>query len=370
MIDDLREAARSLPACIASSALICWGLTGEPGAGLVLGAVAAGARVGPGPGVVFAALGLVLGGFVGPVVWAPENLLLLGVGLALGAVELWRNGWRWLITVALLGALAAADPTGRIWAAGIVVGMIGGRLALPERFGPHALGAAGLAAVAGLAMSVNHGFVRVGNTSGRALLVGDQVLAPGQEAALWTWGRAALFQAAPDGPTFDVVPVGLTLPRDGHTAVDLAEVGRVDCAALLPQALEGDARAQVQAARRGCDPLDELAGDPFVDAARVLAGHEAQDAGAIHSVELAEPLDAASAIVLAARARLANPRPAALRLVDGSPYDRAVLLAELADEDVQSVEDLVTTWASEVPESVRGPYDRALAALATARPAR
>ncbi|MCP4917893.1 MAG: hypothetical protein GY913_13350 [Proteobacteria bacterium] len=375
MLDDLREAARSLPACIVSSALICWGFTGSPGVGLVLGTIAAGARVGPVAGGVFAACGLLLGGFIGPIVWAPENLALLIVGAALGAVELWRSRQRWLISVVILGGLAAYEPT-RVWALGIVVGMIGGRLALPERVEVWALRAFVAATVVGATLSVNHGFARAGNPSGRALLVGwgadGELLAPGQESAFWTWGRTPVFRALPGGPTFDVVPTGLTLKHSGNTAVDRAEVGDVDCQALLPDALTGERRAAVQAAKAGCSPLDELATDPFVDAARVLGGQPAHDAAAIHSVELAEPLDAPSAVVLAARARLENPRPAAMQLVDGSPYDRAVLLAELGPDDLNAIEELIATWASELPETVRGPYDRALDALAapTARPGR
>lgn len=371
MWTDLREAARSLPACIAAACAVSWVMTDSAGVGLVLGTIAAGARVGFGASLILGMAGLLLGGFVGPVVWAPENWLLLLVAGLLGGAEEIPSRHRWLATLAVLIGVAFVVDPGRIWAGGIFVGMLAGRLALPERSERLVLGGLALATVAGLALSVQHGFVRVGNPSSRALLVvlgeTESLIAPGQEDAFWSWGRTAHFRAEPGGLTFDVVPSGRTLPFEGHTATDRAEVGQLDCDALMSEALAGGPRSRVQAV--ACDPLESLALDPYVDAARVLAGHAPQDAATIHALELPEDLDGPGAVVLAARAELDNPRPAALRLVEGSPYDRAVLLAELGPVGIQSVEDLVATWASEVPESVRGPYDRALDGI-RARPAR
>lgn len=193
---------------------------------------------------------------------------------------------------------------------------------------------------------------------------------PGRSRSVfWTAGQQPVFRASLDGPSFGAPPPkgpGPALPAKRPGAVDLAELGMAsDCAELAEAALAGDARARVQTIRRRCDTdLSSLAAsDLHIDAALVLRGESAAQAKGIAAAAVDLPLDEPGAVLLAAKMRLGAPKATAQALVDGSPYDRALLMPLLRDADRAELLELIRGWSAEVPGPAGQDYRDALEAL-------
>lgn len=371
MPDSAKSAARAWPAAVLAAALPAFALEGSEGglvAALVLGTCAAGISAGIRNAALFSVAGLLLAGLLTPIALEPWNHLLTPLALALALLRSWKP----LAPLALLIPLLVVPEVGLTWSLCISAGMIAARFEAPRVAGTIGVWVLGAGAVVGAAMTLNAGFIRVTNTAPRAVLVdmGDksELLAPGQTGTYWTRGRSPAFRLTPSSASFDALPAGGGPSGLEPTAVDRAEADDVDCGALAPLAVAGDLRAQVQHIRADCAPALHTAQGPAVDAARVLSLGLADDEAGLQAHEAVSPLSAPDAMVLVAKARLGNVRPAALMLVEGSPYDRAALVDLANDEDRAALEALIESWAADLPESVRGPYSRALAAL-RARPA-
>ena len=95
----------------------------------------------------------------------------------------------------------------------------------------------------------------------------------------------------------------------------------------------------------------------------MLVGKRALNPTGILAVGVDLPLSEPGAVMLAAKVRLDAPKAAAQALVDGSPYDRALLLGQLSAADRQVLRALLTTWSGDVPGAVGQRYRDALAAL-------
>ena len=331
------------------------------GAALVLGSTAAGIRGGPLTAPLFAGAGLLLAGLMVPVALEPRNALLIPIALIAGLV----NRWRWAPFV-VCAALIPLPEVGAAWGFGLLVGLAVANWPVP--IGKPLLGVLAASTLLGGVMTVNAGFVRVTNTAPRAILVvaGDraEVLGSGQKGAWWTAGAPPIYQVAPGSLTFAALPDVPRVEALEPTAVDLAEVGRPDCATLAEQGTMRDERAVVQYLLHACGHHLDNAWSLHADAARVLMGQAPMgDEADLLAAEWSTPLSDPDAVLLVAKLRLGSTKPAAQLLVEGSPYDRAVLVSHMSDEDRDTTRSLITEWADDVPQSVDGPYRRALEAL-------
>ncbi|MBK7756825.1 MAG: hypothetical protein IPI35_10585 [Deltaproteobacteria bacterium] len=337
-------------------------------------------------GLAGAVLGLTAAGLALPLALAPENWPLGAVALGLGLSQEApaRAAWvRPLAAALVLGVTALALGTkGLVWAGLALAGLLGALLPLPWAGLIRPLGVLmGLGSLAGAALTVKAGFVEVQQRADRAVLAEWADLFNRDEAAwseiiparsrsrIWTAGRPIRYRLRLDGPTFRGLPPvdpGLTLATRSPDARDLAELGmEVNCEALMPKAVEGERRARALATKAACSgSLDSLAAsDPVIDAARVLRGKTAMSPGQIAGTTVELPLDEAGAMLLAAAARLDAPKAAAQALVDGSDYDRALLMPMLGKAERRAAHKLILAWAEEVPAEVGGVYQRALMAL-------
>lgn len=336
--------------------------------------------------------GLACAGLTRPLGLLPQNWAVLLLGLALGGAAMAPSSrpglGRLAMALALGGTALALGAKGVVWAIAAGAGLLGASWApaLLARAAGALRGLLLLLTVAGAAWTVNAGFTRLTLSAERAVLAEwrdpwrledpaqVRVLPGPSHAAFWTGGGAVVLRAKLDGPSFVGLPPlepGPTPPERPPDARDLAELGlSVDCGELLEHALGGDARARVQAVLGRCDPrLGELAGaDPVVDAARVLQGAPARKPVSIVAYPVELPLTEPEAVMLVAALRLEAPRGAAQALVDGSPYDRAVLLGRLEPADVAVLRPLIQSWSAEVPGPAGQIYRDALAALASATP--
>lgn len=340
-------------------------------------------------GLAGAVLGLAAAGLALPLALAPENWPLAAVALGLGLAQEApaRAAWvRPLAASLVLGVTALALGTkGVVWAGLAAAGLLGALLPLPWAGLLRPVGALlGLLSLGGAALTVKAGFVEVQQRADRAVLAEWADLFNRDEAAwseiiparsktrIWTAGRPIRYRLRLDSPTFTGLPPvdpGLTLATRSPDARDLAELGmEVNCEALMPKAVEGDRRARALATKARCSgDLEKLAAsDPVIDAARVLRGERAMSPGQIAGTTVELPLDEAGAILLAAAARLEAPKAAAQALVDGSDYDRALLLPLLGKAERRAAHGLILAWAEEVPAEVGGVYQRALMALEAA----
>lgn len=335
--------------------------------GLVFGTIAVLARRGPLHGLAGAAAGLAMAGIAHPLALSPANWTLLIVGLALGGAWRKQSAERpWLPYVGtglvLTGICLMLGRQGLLWALPLAGGVAGSQWDPPLPLRPlQGLVAAGI--VVGAGLTLNAGFVQVVNTTDRALLAewseGSRLVPAGGSDAWWTQGEQVVFRAVPGGPSFVYLPPG-TAKRSAPTSpADRAEVGQVvPCDELLPRALEGEERYQVALVRQGCEaPVRWLT--PGAIAARALAG---QADGALvplleTSVEL--PLDEVEATILAAQARLGIVEKPAQVMVEGSPYDQAVLLAHLEPHGA----GMLRSHFERLDEEAPGMYQGTLRAL-------
>jgi hypothetical protein len=309
----------------------------------------------------------------------------LGLGLSQEAPA--RAAWvRPLAAALVLGVTALALGTkGLVWAGLALAGLLGALLPLPWAGLVRPLGVLmGLASLGGAALTVKAGFVEVQQRADRAVLAEwadlfnrdeaawSEIIPARSKSRIWTAGRPIRYRLRLDGPSFRGLPPvdpGLTLATRSPDARDLAELGmEVNCEALMPKAVEGERRARALATKAACSAsLDNLAAsDPVIDAARVLRGKTAMSPGQIAGTTVELPLDEAGAMLLAAAARLEAPKAAAQALVDGSDYDRALLLPMLGKAERRAAHKLILAWAEEVPAEVGGVYQRALMDLEAA----
>ncbi|MCB9796948.1 MAG: hypothetical protein H6741_30055 [Alphaproteobacteria bacterium] len=360
------EAAAALPWTQALAAALCFG----PTAAWAVGA-------GPLGGLVGAALGLASAGLVTPLGLSVDNWRLALLGIALGGAAHGpsaRPAVRPLaVGLVIVGVALLIEGPGPAWALSALGGVLGAWRA--PGWSARRVGAAqGLVALGGLALTLDAGFVRVEVPVDRALIAEwgehSRVLPARSRSVFWTAGAAPVFRAALEGHSFAAPPPkgpGLALPARRPDATDLAELGMAsDCEDLAKEALGGEARARVQVVLRGCSPdLAELAAsDPVVDAARVLRGAAATRPAALVAAPVDLPLDEPGAVLLAAKLRLGAPKAAAQALVDGGPYDRALLLAHLRDADRVELSEILRAWSAEVPGPQGQDYRDALEAVA------
>ncbi|MCB9765785.1 MAG: hypothetical protein H6739_38780 [Alphaproteobacteria bacterium] len=355
-------------------------------AGLAFGSMAAWA-LGSGPlgGVLGGALGLGLAGLAVPLALTPDNWRLALLGLVLGGAARGPSARPHVRTMAvglvLLGVILMLGERGLIWGLTAAGGVLGGWRAPPlsETAGRRVGAVMGVLTLVGLGLTLDQGFVRVSLDLDRALMAEwgedmSRVLPANSRSVFWTAGQPLRFRPTVDGPSFAALPPpgpGPALPERAPGAVDLAELGLAsDCDALAAEALAGGTRARVQAVLRRCEvDLSGLAAaDPALDAALVLRGRRAADPVSLMATAVDLPLDEPGAVMLAAKARLGAPRPAARALVDGGPYDRAVLLTHLSQADRQALVALLSDWSDEVPGPAGQDYRDALDAARLTTP--
>jgi hypothetical protein len=312
------------------------------------------------------ALGLVMAGLVQPLIFSPQNLLLIPVCGLLGLATRVEGLRRYVTWGVILGCLAAVPGPQRVWAPALGLGLVASLRPLPR--GERALrGLAVLLAFAGGIRTVDAGFVTAENGSPRALWA-DPIgpVAPGTSRSGWTWGRPVTWRLREGGLSFSSPPAGPTMRRSDLSPVDLAELGiSVDCEALLIAGLRGDRRARVQH-RVGCDTTlsHNDASDVYTDAVSIVAGLDPSSGLALHHEEPDIPLDEPGAVLLHARLRQGDTLLIGERLALGTSYEQALILDRLEADD----RELLASWLSKksrsLPESLRGPWQRAQELLA------
>ncbi len=340
--------------------------------GLAFGPIAVLARKGPLAGMLGACLGILLAGLVLPLGLSPPNWTLALVGLAMGGA--WRKvpeGRPWIPWVAtglvLSGICLILGRQGMLWALPLAAAVAGAQWspALSEKLlgGVFAVGV-----LSGSALTVNAGFVQVLNTTDRGLLVewdGNTRLLPAHASgAWWTQGQSVVFRAVPGGASFVYLPSGGAKRSAPTTPADRSETGeQVPCEDLVPRALEGDERYQVALFTQGCEPPVRWL-TPAAIAARVLAGDSEGALMPLLESSVEPPLDEAKATVLAAQAHLGIVEPPARVFIEGSPYDKAVLLARLDPTGIRLLQGHFQRLEDKTP----GSYQEVLGALELSAP--
>ena len=302
--------------------------------GLVFGPIAAFARLGPLQGMAGALAGLAMAGLAAPLALSPANWSLVLVGLALGGAQRQSQARPWLPWVAtglvLGGICLLLGRQGLLWALPLAGAIAGTQWAPPL---PLKLlqGITAIAVVAGAALTVNAGFIQVINTTDRGLLAewseGQRLVPARGSDAWWTGGKSVVFRATPTGHTFVQMPAGEARRSAPVQPADRAETGQeVPCDELLVPALEGDERHQVALILQGCTaPVRWMTTGAI--AARALTGDGDGALVPLLEARVELPLDAVEGAILAAQARLGAVEEPSRVLLEGTPYDHAVLLA-------------------------------------------